>query len=142
MPSCLALFVSLHLCTFTYMFMHVSLCMLVYVIKLGSMILCRFTLVLDTQDPESLLGTLFDNTCVVYTPISWNCGHPIHTYICSSRTPLLFDNMLVYPSFGSFCSFVLSHAFLPVVFFACLLVLYFSCCCMCTFGARMLEVRT
>ena len=104
MPSCLALFVSLHLCTFTYMFMHVSLCMLVYVIKLGSMILCRFTLVLDTQDPESLLGTLFDNTCVVYTPISWNCGHLIQTY------------MLVYPSFGSFCSFVLSHAFLPVVF--------------------------
>ena len=116
MPSCLALFVSLHLCTFTYMFMHVSLCMLVYVIKLGSMILCRFTLVLDTQDPESLLGTLFDNTCVVYTPISWNCGHPIQTYICSSRTHLLFDNMLVYPSFGSFCSFVLSHAFLLVFF--------------------------
>ena len=66
MPFCLALFVSLHLCTFAYMFMHVSLCMLVYVIKLGSTISCGFTPILDTQDLESLLGTLFDSTRVSF----------------------------------------------------------------------------
>ena len=40
-PSCLALFVSLHLCTFAYMFMHASLCVLVCVIKLSSYNLMR-----------------------------------------------------------------------------------------------------
>ena len=38
---CLALFVSLHLCTLAYMFMHAILFVLVYVIKLSSYNLVR-----------------------------------------------------------------------------------------------------
>ena len=70
----LALFVSLHLCTFAYMFMHESLYVLVSS-SLVPMTLCGFTLVLDTRDLESLLGILLDGMYVVHTPISWNYGH-------------------------------------------------------------------
>ena len=73
------------ICTFVYMFMHASLCVLICVIKLSSYDLVRVHTVFDTQDPESLLGTLFDDTCVVHTPILWNYGHQIQTYILSSK---------------------------------------------------------
>ena len=115
---CHPVWLSLFLCIFAHLPTCSCMCHCVCLFMSSSLVLwsCAGSHSFLTQDPESLLGTLFDNTCVVYTPISWNCGHPIQTYICSSRTHLLFDNMLVYPSFGSFCSFVLSHAFLLVVF--------------------------
>ena len=50
-------------------------------------ILYRFTPVFDTRNPKSLIGILFDGTCVIHTPIQWNSGHPIQTYFCPSRTP-------------------------------------------------------
>ena len=66
--TCLALFVSLHLCMLAYMFMHESLCVFVS-LSLVPMTSCGFTLVLNTRDLESLLGTLLDGTYVVRTPI-------------------------------------------------------------------------
>ena len=48
---------------------------------------CGFTPVFDTQNLESLVGILLDDTCVVHTLISWNYEHPIQTYICPPRTP-------------------------------------------------------
>ena len=55
----LALLVSLHLCTLAYLFMHESLCLLVS-LSLIPTILCGFTLVFDTRDLESLLGILLN----------------------------------------------------------------------------------
>ena len=83
----LAFFVSLYFCTLAYMFVHESLCLLVS----WSLILtisCRFRPVFDTWGPKSLLGILLDGTCIVCTPIQWNYGYLIQTYICHLRTPL------------------------------------------------------
>ena len=82
----LALFVSLHLCMLAYMFIHRSLCLLVSS-SLIPTISCGFIPVFDTRDPESLLGILLDVMCVIQTPISWNYGRSIQTYICPLRTP-------------------------------------------------------
>ena len=73
----LDLFVSLHLCTLAYMFMHESLCLLV-LSSLIPTISCGFTLVLDTRDPESFIGILLGGTCVIHTPVNtlWLLNHP------------------------------------------------------------------
>ena len=89
--------------------------------------------------------------CVVHTPIQWSYGHSIQTYICPPRTPLLFDNMLLYP-FHVLHMFVCSclasllacslHA-LPIsffCFFACLLACFFGHC-MYIYGVRTLGAR-
>ena len=94
----LALLVSLHLCTLAYMFMHEFLCLLVSS-SLIPTISCGFTPVFDSQDPESLLGILLDGMCVIHTPIQWNYGHLIQTYICPPRTlPFCLITNLFAPS--------------------------------------------
>ena len=126
----LSFFASLHLCTFAYMFMHVSLCMLVYVIKLGSTISCGFTPILDTQDLESLLGTLFDSTRVSFIlqyigtmdikskPTFVPLGHPIS-----------LDNMYDFFSlfFPLWASFVLCYLFYLSASFVLFIV---ACTCL------------
>ena len=84
----LTFFASLHFCSLPTCSC-ISPCLLVSS-SLIPTISCRFTPIFDTQEPESLLGVLFNGTCVVYTPISWNYGHPIQTYICPPRTPPSF----------------------------------------------------
>ena len=81
----LAFFASLHLCMLAYMFMHESL--LACVIKPNSYYLVRVHTRLWYTRPRVPLGILLDGTCVIHTPISWNYGHPIQTYICPPRTP-------------------------------------------------------
>ena len=150
--ACLACFVppiwlSLLLCIFAHL--PICSCMspcLLMSSHLIPTISCGFTPVFDTRDPESFIGILFDGTCVVHTPISWNYGYTVQTYICPPRTPILFDNMLV-------CPFVcLTYLFAPVwlsllvCLFACslyLIVIPFTCllatlfvCCMYVLGAR------
>ena len=86
--TCLAFFTSLHFCCLPTCSC-ISPCLLVSS-SLIPTISCGFTPIFDTQEPESLLGVLFNGTCVVHTPISWNYGHPIQIYICPPRTPHSF----------------------------------------------------
>jgi len=61
--------------------------------------------------------------CVVHTPIQWNYGHLIQTYIFPLGHLLLFDNMLVCPYLASFASLSLST--LSSYLFLCLSVSLF-----------------
>ena len=129
----LVLFVSLHLCTLAYMFMHESLCLLVSS-SLIPTISCRFTPNLDTQGLESLLGFFLGGMCVILIPIQWNYGHPIQTYmfVCPSVClTCLF--VPIWPSLYAFFSFLLSP--LLVYWFV------FLDCFMYMPRARMLGVR-
>ena len=75
------------LCIFAHL--PTSSCMSPCLLVSSSLILtisCGFTPIFDTREPESHLGILLDDTCVIHTPISWNYGHPIQTYICHPRT--------------------------------------------------------
>ena len=86
--TCLAFFTSLHFCC-----LPTCSCISPYLLVSSSLIptiSCGFTPIFDTQEPESLLEVLFNGTCVVHTPISWNYEHPIQTYICPPRTPPSF----------------------------------------------------
>ena len=79
----LDLFVSLHLCTLAYMFMHESLCLLV-LSSLIPTISCGFTLVLDTRDPESFIGILLGGTCVIIllsTPCDCSTTHHSDAFV-------------------------------------------------------------
>ena len=129
----LVLLVSLHLCRLAYIFMHESLCLLVSS-SLIPTISCGFTPDLDTQDLKSFLGFFLDGMCVVFTPIQWNYGHPIQTYmfVC----PFVCLTCLfapVWPSLYAFFSSLLS----PLLVYW----LVFLDCCMDMLGARMLRVR-
>ena len=91
--ACLAYFLppiwlSFLLCVFSHLL--TCSCMSLYLLvslSLIPIILCKFTPVFDTRDSKSLIGILFDGTCIIHTPISQNYGHPIQTYICPPRTP-------------------------------------------------------
>ena len=107
--QCYACFVplvwlSLLLCIFAHLptYSCMSPCLLVSS-RLIPTILCGFTPIFDTWDPESHIGSLLDGTCVVHTPISWNYGHPIQTYICSPRTPPFVWQYVCLPSYGFLC---------------------------------------
>ena len=136
----LALFVSLHLCTLVYMFMHEFLCLLVSS-SLIPTISCGSVPIFDTRDLESLLGILLNGMCVIHTLISWNYGHPIQTYICPPRNPFLFDNMLVCPLSGFLCNVSLCMISFLFCYLLCLSVGFFFVCCMYMLRARMLIVR-
>ena len=49
--------------------------------------------------------------CVIHSPISWNYGYSIQTYISPSRTPSFVDNMLIWPRLTSFATLSLSMLF-------------------------------
>ena len=123
--QCYACFVplvwlSLLLCIFAHLptYSCMSPCLLVSS-RLIPTILCGFTPIFDTRDPESHIGSLLDGTCVVHTPISWNYGHPIQTYICSPRTALLFDSMFVCPQLALFASVPLYMFSMPLYYLIC-----------------------
>ena len=122
----LAFFVSLYFCTLAYMFVHESLCLLVSW-SLILTILCRFRPVFDTWGPKSLLGILLDGTCIVCTPIQWNYGYLIQTYICHLRTPLFVWQHVCLP-FRVLSMFVfLVWLSLPLCYLLCFSVGYFLC---------------
>ena len=123
--QCYACFVplvwlSLLLCIFAHLptYSCMSPCLLVSS-RLIPTILCGFTPIFDTRDPESHIGSLLDGTCVVHTPISWNYGHPIQTYICSPRIALLFDSMFVCPHLALFDSVPLYMFSMPLYYLIC-----------------------
>ena len=114
-----ALFVSLHLCTLAYMFMHESLCVLMSS-SLVPTTSCRFTPILDTRDLESLqefclmacMSSMLQSHGTMNTrskPTFVHLGHP-----------LFFDNMDIFPHWLSLivCPFA---CFFSNCFFACLL---------------------
>ena len=72
-----------------------------------------------TRDPESHIGILLHGVCVVHTPILWNYGNPIQTYICPLRTPSLFDSMFVCPCLALFASVSLCMLFMPLYYLLC-----------------------
>ena len=91
--ACLANFVppvwlSLLLCIFARL--PTCSCMSLCLLMSSSLIptnLYRFITRLWYTRPQVPLGILLDRTCVVHTPILWNYGHPIQTYILPPRTP-------------------------------------------------------
>ena len=107
--ACLACFVPpfwlfLLLCIFARL--SICSCMSPYLLMSSILIptsSCGFTPVFDTWDPESLLGILLDGTYVAHTPIQWNYGHLIQTYICPPRTPPFVWKDVCLPPFGFLC---------------------------------------
>ena len=120
-------------CIFAYLFMCSCICLCVLIISaiiVPTYNLVQVQILLYTQNLESLLRSLLDDTRVVCTPIYWNYRHQIKTYICPLRTPFIvcfFDNMLV-------CSFscFLSFAYLPYLFAWCFLYLFVYLFCLST----------
>ena len=85
---CHLVWLSLFLCIFAHLPICSCMCLYVYLFVSSSLvptISCEFTLVLDTQDPKSLLETLLNGTCIIHTPISLNYGRQIQIYILSSK---------------------------------------------------------
>ena len=131
--TCLAFFTSFHFCSLPTCSC-ISPCLLVSS-SLISIISCGFTPIFNTQEPKSLLGVLFNGTCVVHTPISWNHGHPIQTYICPPRTPPSFRliTCLFAPVwFSLLVSLSVCSLFPFAISFACLLAcpLLVACTCL------------
>ena len=90
---CHPVWLSLFLCIFAHLPICSCMCLYVCLFMSSSLvptISCGFTPILDTRDPESLLGTLLDGTCIIHTPISLTYGRQIQTYILSSKdTPFV-----------------------------------------------------
>ena len=82
-PVWLPLFLWIFTRLFIYSYMRPYVGLLVSSILIPT-ISCGFIPVLEAWDPESFLVILLDGTRVVHTPILWNCGHLIQTYILSS----------------------------------------------------------
>ena len=126
--ACLAYFVppfwlSFLLCVFSCL--PTCSCMSLYLLMSSSLIpiiLCKFTPVFDTRDSESLIGILFDGTCIIHTQSHRTMDIRSKPTFVLLGHPILFDNML-FALWCITCLFAPVWLFLLVCFFACSLCL-------------------